>query len=262
MKRNRSEKRERKRAGWIFRFAAFAGRHWFNGFAVFFVLHLFLFKEVSIQVSVHSVGDGPDVYGESATGPQQKEPLMVTTTYDGELPLDNEHSNLSFLLNPRLTKGKGVPPKAVREKMGRCQAYVERFGSTARGEQKKFGIPASIILAQALLESNAGDNLLAREFRNHFAIRCRPDCQSCTCKGFIESGGDAMYRVFRTPWESFRQHSLQLKEERFQALQSLENGDYKAWARGLMAAGYNTDPDYVKKLITVIEMLDLNRYDL
>ena len=261
MQRNRSGKFGRIQAGWFFKVTNYVGRYWFNGFVVFFVLHLFLFKEVRIQVSVQSAGVTSDSNGNAMIGNQNREALMVSATYDGALPIDDEYSNLQFLLDPRTAKGKGISKQTVREKMEHCQAYAERFSSTARMEQKKFGIPASITLAQALLESNAGDNLLAREFNNHFTIPCESDCQGCTCKSFIESGSDVMYRVFKTPWASFRQHSLQLTAPRFKKLRQLGNNDYKAWARGLKAAGYTKDPDYVKKLITVIDMLELHRYD-
>ena len=261
MKRDRSENIRGKKASWLPRLYSFAGRYWFNGFVAFFVLHLFLFKEVRIQVSVHSVETTTNQQGKAMMGMQQKEALMVSSTYDGALPVDNQHSNLQLLLDPRTAEGKGIAPATVREKKQRCRAYVERFASTARMEQKKFGIPASITLAQALLESNAGDNLLAREFKNHFAIPCQPDCQGCTCKSFIESGSDGMYQAFKTPWESFRQHSLRLSSPRFKKLRELGKKDYKAWARGLKAAGYTNDPDYVKNLITVIEVLELSRYD-
>ncbi len=262
MTTNNSTKTGNSLGYWFFRLLALVEKHWFNAFVIFFVLHVFLFKEVSIQVSMQSIAEQDPTSDQHIIAASKKEALMVSAFIPGEREADEEDfSNLAFVLNPRLAESENISRSVVKKKMEVCKRYVERFESTARMEQKKFGIPASITLAQGLLESDAGGSLVAQEFNNHFNIRCPSDCDACPCKRFISDGQDQSYRTFKTPWESFRQHSLILTAKPYQKLKDLERKDFKAWARGLAAAGYSKDPDYTKKLITIIEMLELGQYD-
>ena len=125
----------------------------------------------------------------------------------------------------------------------------------------KYGIPASITLAQGLLESDAGDSRLATESNNHFGIKCRSKCRGCTCRNYSDDDIYDMFRVFDSSWESFREHSLLLQIDRYVHLKKLGTKDYKNWAIGLKKAGYATDKNYHKKLIHIIEALDLSQFD-
>ena len=262
MTTNNSTKTGSSLGYWVFRLLGLVEKHWFNAFVIFFVLHVFLFKEVSIQVSMQSIVEQDPSSSQNIIAASKKEALMVAAFIPGNGEAEEAgFSNVAFVLNPRLAESDNVPRSLVKEKMEVCKRYVERFESTARMEQKKFGVPASITLAQGLLESDAGGSLAAKEFNNHFNLRCPSDCDACPCKRLIADGQDQSYRTFKTPWESFRQHSLLLTSKPYQKLKDLERTDFKAWARGLAAAGYSNDPDYTKKLITIIEMLELEPYD-
>lgn len=139
-------------------------------------------------------------------------------------------------------------------------AYIEKFHPIAIQQQKAHRIPASIILAQGLLESGAGRSRLTIEGNNHFGIKCH------------EWDGDRIYhdddeknecfRKYRHAQESYEDHSMFLvNRPRYQSLFLLKTTDYVGWAYGLKAAGYATDPGYAQKLISIIERYNLHQYD-
>lgn len=169
-------------------------------------------------------------------------------------------SNLTLVLSPDYGKRKGLSEKIIAGKKARVQNYLDRYAEAARTEMKEHGIPASITLAQGLLESNAGDSRLARQSNNHFGIKCRTKCLGCTCRNYGDDTRYDMFRVFDSPAESFREHSKLLGYKRYRKLKSYGK-DYKRWAQGLQSCGYATDKSYAKKLIKIIENLDLAKYD-
>lgn len=140
-------------------------------------------------------------------------------------------------------------------------AYIEQYAPTAVAEREQFGIPASITLAQAILESDAGESPLAKKEHNHFGIKCRKKCKGCRCANYSDDSHYDMFRIFQSDWHSFREHSKLLQSSRYKHLLKLDAKDYRNWAYGLKAAGYATDPKYPEKLIQLIEDFDLSRFD-
>lgn len=138
--------------------------------------------------------------------------------------------------------------------------YIFHFKDVAMGNMKKYGIPASIILAQGILESGAGNGDLAVNANNHFGIKCHADWtgESVT---HDDDASQECFRKYSDASESFKDHALFLKRTRYSSLFTLPKGDYKAWAKGLRAAGYATDPRYPEKLISYIERYSLHQYD-
>lgn len=169
-------------------------------------------------------------------------------------------SNLTLVLSPDYGERKGLPAHIIRAKKERVKDYIRRYASIAQQEMETYGIPASITLAQGLLESNAGDSKLAVESNNHFGIKCRRKCRGCTCRNYSDDSDYDMFRVFQSVSESFREHSLLLQGSRYSKLKSYGT-DYRKWAHGLKKAGYATDPRYGHKLVRIIEVLNLDRYD-
>jgi len=188
--------------------------------------------------------------------PKKEEKTVINSNWKA-----SQFGNLSFVLNRDLAHKKGVSPKIVDKKLNNCQQYVERFAQVAIAEQERFGIPASITLAQGLLETNAGASKLANESNNHFGIKCRKKCKDCTCRNYEDDDEFDMFRVFDSAWASYREHSQLLSTKRYAHLKNLSRKDYKGWARGLKKAGYATDKRYAKKLIQIIETLDLYQFD-
>lgn len=138
--------------------------------------------------------------------------------------------------------------------------YIERFKGIAVAEMNLYGIPASITLAQGLLESGNGNGSLAREANNHFGIKCNIDWKGQTILKDDDKIDDC-FRVYKSPEESFRDHSEFLKRKRYAFLFELDKNDYKGWSLGLKQAGYATNPRYPELLIGLIERFNLDQYD-
>ena len=141
------------------------------------------------------------------------------------------------------------------------EEYIQNYKDIAMREMREHKIPASITLAQGLLESGAGNSALAREAKNHFGIKCH---KGWTGDTYImdDDEKNECFRRYKNAEESFRDHSVFLKTRgRYSALFDLEITDYRGWAKGLKAAGYATNPKYAQLLIDRIELYDLTKYD-
>ena len=142
------------------------------------------------------------------------------------------------------------------------QQYIETYSGIAIEEMLRTGVPASITLAQGLLESGAGLSKLATEGNNHFGIKCHKGWTGKTMFMDDDRRGEC-FRVYDNPQESFRDHSDFLRyRDRYKFLFDLELTDFKGWAHGLKKAGYATDPKYAAKLIKYIEDYNLARFDI
>lgn len=141
------------------------------------------------------------------------------------------------------------------------QAYIEKYSDIAVSEMARTGVPASITLAQGILESDSGQSELAVNANNHFGIKCHNDWNGLTYRHDDETSQEC-FRVYTTPEESFSAHSDFLKNRtRYAALFKLDPKDYKAWASGLSYCGYATDPMYPEKLVRIIEEYKLYEFD-
>lgn len=141
------------------------------------------------------------------------------------------------------------------------QNYVEQYSKWAVAEMKRTGIPASITLAQGILESGSGKSTLAVEANNHFGIKCHTGWEGKKTYMDDDAKGEC-FRHYDSAYESYIDHSNFLRgRDRYASLFQLETTDYKGWAHGLKKAGYATDPNYPNKLIKYIEDYQLHRYD-
>lgn len=169
-------------------------------------------------------------------------------------------NNLTLVLSPDYAQRHNLSAAIVRGKRARLQAYIDTYAPLAQAEMKEHGILASITIAQALLESNAGDSRLARQSNNHFGIKCKSRCLGCTCRNYGDDTRYDMFRVFDQVTDSYQEHSALLLGSRYARLHDYGT-DYEKWAHGLKACGYATDARYAHKLIKIIEGLGLDRYD-
>ena len=138
--------------------------------------------------------------------------------------------------------------------------YIREFAEIAQEEMRLYSIPASITLAQGILESGSGKGVLVGKAKNHFGIKCH-DWKGAVVYHDDDTQGEC-FRKYSLAKFSFRDHSLFLTNRgRYSNLFKLPKDDYKAWAKGLRDAGYATDPAYPDKLINIVEKYQLYRYD-
>jgi LysM repeat protein len=141
-----------------------------------------------------------------------------------------------------------------------AQQYIDIWKDEAIYQMVVHKIPASITLAQGLLESGNGNSRLAIEGNNHFGIKCHNDWNGAKIFEDDETKGEC-FRKYDDPSESFEDHSLFLQKKRYESLFSLDIKDYKGWAKGLKECGYATNPKYPQLLINLIEQYQLGQYD-
>jgi len=208
-------------------------QYWFRLLIIALLTFILLRKDLTFQLSLKNSA----AFWQEAATTEPAVPQAMTTSFQDKAALT---------------------PEQLRQ-----LAYVERFAEVAQVEMQKFGIPASITLAQGLLETQAGKSPLATELNNHFGIKCfSRSCEKGHCSNFTDDSHKDFFRIYSTAWESYRAHSLLLKNsDRYQHLFALPADDYKSWAQGLKKAGYATDKRYDRKLIGLIEDLRLYQFD-
>lgn len=153
---------------------------------------------------------------------------------------------------------------ADNDKSRREVAYILRFQEVAIAEMHKFGIPASIKMAQALIESDAGASSLAAKHHNHFGIKCKErECKQGHCVNYYDDSHKDFFLVHKSAWESFRKHSeiLANPEWRYAKLINACGIDYECWAEGLKKAGYSTNKQYDNLLKSKIRQYNLHILD-
>ena len=142
------------------------------------------------------------------------------------------------------------------------ERYVKKYADMAVREMIRSGVPASITLAQGMLESGNGLSKLATQGNNHFGIKCHKGWEGKTMR-VDDDAPNECFRVYKSVEDSYKDHSDFLRyRDRYKFLFDLERTDHKGWAYGLKKAGYATDPGYPAKLIRYIEDYDLARYDV
>jgi flagellum-specific peptidoglycan hydrolase FlgJ len=140
-------------------------------------------------------------------------------------------------------------------------AYIDTYKEVAKENMKKHGVPASIALAQAILESGAGTGNLSRQANNHFGIKCHKGWTGESIKHDDDEAQEC-FRKYDKVLDSYHDYASFLKSRKwYDPLFKLKIDDYKGWAKGLKSAGYATDPAYPSKLIGLIERYQLNKFD-
>ena len=139
------------------------------------------------------------------------------------------------------------------------QAYIDQHKDLAIEEMLRHRIPASITLAQGLLESGAGMSELVKQANNHFGIKCHDWTGDRTYRN--DDSENECFRVYKTAKDSYKDHSKFLLRNRYSRLFALSTTDYKGWAQGLKDCGYATNPQYASRLIGIIELYKLYQYD-
>ena len=158
------------------------------------------------------------------------------------------------------SKPEPKSPSINTSNLSSVELYIAKYSAIAMTEMQNYGIPASITLAQGILESGSGKGRLSVEANNHFGIKCHG------WKGekiyHDDDASQECFRKYKQAKYSYRDHSLFLKDrKRYSKLFKFDQNDYKNWAKELRKAGYATDPKYPNKLISLIERYKLDQYD-
>ncbi len=236
-------------------------QHWFKiGLAILFVL-LLTKKDLSFNINLRTPAR-PTAPAQSAPPqPAQKAKQREVLTDELHSPATMAEARpKSELFNLSLFRKKADAPQLIRQldQMDEAviAAYFKRFARVAVSESNKFGIPASIILANALLLSQSGAGTLATAQHNHFALPCTPDWEGPQAEhqGFC-------YRSYENAWTSFRDHSFYITTGAYGHLRKLPATNYKSWAKALEKAGFAKEKDLAKQLIQLIERYDLHKLD-
>lgn len=190
-----------------------------------------------------------------------------------EVPIQVERVESASLLNISMPEKKTKSNKIQKVKNDAAPVdskelaifdadkYIKKFAKIAKSEQKKHGIPASISLAQGLIESRAGTSKLAVNNNNHFGMKCfSKNCNKGHCTNHTDDTHKDFFRKYPDSIESWKDHSRMLSQGRYAKLKKY-GSDYRKWAYGLKSIGYATDKSYAEKLIGVIEKYKLNQYD-
>lgn len=255
-------------------------RHWLKVAVLLVFFYVLNRKDLTISMSLNGMQPAADVAfdeNEESEVTSEAKPVNISMLGRTEKPvkvkksvkstkstadddnLGNTYSNLTYTKSGFATKETNSDWAAKRMKQ---ETYVKRFVKVAQTEMDKFGIPASIILAQGLLESNAGDSRLSVNNNNHFGIKCfSRSCRKGHCSNFTDDSHKDFFRKYGNAWESYRAHSQLLRANRYLHLYKLGKSDYQSWAMGLKRAGYATDKLYGEKLINLIDELNLYQYD-
>jgi flagellum-specific peptidoglycan hydrolase FlgJ len=167
-----------------------------------------------------------------------------------------------FGKTPAPAGANGAAPVSARQMTREmADSYIATFSALAMEDMRRYGVPASISLAQGLVESRAGESTLARRNNNHFGIKCfSRRCRKGHCSNFTDDTHKDFFRIFATPADSWKAHSIMISTGRYARLKQ-HGRDYRKWAYGLKSLGYATDATYAEKLIEMIEMYDLQRFD-
>jgi flagellum-specific peptidoglycan hydrolase FlgJ len=223
---------------------------WFKVALALLLVFVLFKRDLQFQVNLHAPGV-------SAVDDQNARSQRTNLLATGSEAIPKTSRNNA----PEKRSNPFVASPNDSEKDKKVKAYIRRFAKVAQAESKKYGIPASVKMAQAIVESSAGSSKLATRNNNHFGIKCfSKSCGQGHCSNFSDDHHKDFFRIYDSAWESWRAHSNLLSSKKYKSLQKHGN-DYKAWAEGLKKIGYATDPNYPTKLVNIIERYELTYLD-
>lgn len=228
------------------RLPSFVGRHWLRILFAGFALFLLTRKQVNFNIRLGS----PDAV--PALAPPAGEPAPPSALTEAVPAEPGFFSQFNLFGGDNVTLYETL----VRQEEQTVESFLRRFQNVAQAEQEKFGIPASIILANAMLHTTAGTTDGAASLNNFFALPCTDDWAGPT--GNTSTG---CVRSYESAWTSFRDHSLYLTSGRYSPLTQFPATDYRKWAAGLGELDYNDTDDLAKQLLQTVDKYQLFRFD-
>ena len=249
-------------------------RHWFKLVLIALGIYLFLQKDFSFQLNMHAPDPAAPAREAAPVAPAAKVPAPVVRKAPPARMTQAAPATIKVTPPPAPVPparmeigvpGRGAAPQGsygsratqILRAVGDDQQLqlLERFAKVAISEQQKYGVPASITLASALLHSHGGTRDMAAAGNNYFALACEANTSD-----YGTYQGDC-YRHFTNAWSSFRAHSEYITSGRFVDMRNLAATDYKAWAIGLERIGYGREPELASALVGIIERFRLQELD-
>ena len=245
-----------------FRVLPFLSKHWLKIAVVGFLAFVALRKDLSFQINMKAAGGTtPQQVPSAAAGSEQQAntPREALTERVNSQSLASKEQQMDSNPWKALFGGKKSYPAVEQLKAipaDEVDAFLKRFSHVAMSEQKKFGIPSSITLAEGLLLSQAGFSDASRQANNYFGIPCTKDWRGQT----YEQAGKC-HRHYENAWTSFRDHSFYITTGSNASLQSLKGKSPKDWAKALNKAAVFGQKDWDEQLLKTISLYDLEAYD-
>jgi len=242
---------------------SFVGRHWLRLLIIGVALFLLSDKQVNFNLRLGAPppaktvapGGNPAV---TPASPANHDKPVLTDADPVSHPMAKAPEKAGFLERFNLF-GSGEPSaydRLTRREEQVIAAFIRRFSNVAQAEQDKFGIPASVTLASALLHGQAGDAPAAKTYLNYFALGCEVDWSGPTGR----VNGQCV-RAYENAWTSFRDHSLYVTSGKFAAMTQFSETDYRRWAAGLEELSFNGTDDLAEQLLRTIDRYQLFRFD-
>lgn len=230
------------------------GRHWFKIGLVLVIIYMVLNRDLSFHIRLQAPDPPPTAPAEMAP---ERSARRETLTDNASAHSAATTDRMDILRSIRGTRNQELLRALEAAPEGAVQAFIRRFGHVAEAEQEKFGIPASIILANGLLHSTAGRASGVSQGHNFFALPCTEDWRGPTW----QDGEDHCLRRYDNAWMSFRDHSLYLTTGDFRELTRLAATDYQGWAEGLEDQGFGSTENLEEQLLATIERFQLLQFD-
>ena len=238
-------------------------RNWLKLGLALILLFIFMKKDLSFRINLNSPVRMQQAPPQPSAPARQQQKAPPPERYTENTPQQTAATELpaterfDFSSPPGSRRGLLAVDRLEQVDDEKIRAYIQRFDRVAVSEKKKFGIPASITIGNALLHSLAGTSDLADAgANNHFALRCSPNWQ-----GAQRTYEAQCYRVYENAWTSFRDHSFFITTGSFAPLRQLSDTDYKGWAEALEKRNFSQEKNLARQLVRVIEMYGLQELD-
>ena len=240
----------------------FVSKNWYKLGVIAFLLYIFFQKNLSFEINLNN----PLQIEQKS--PNSDSPQQIPVRKEREKYTEAEKNTSIASINSGATDrfdisifSSGETKVSALSILSKVDEntkmkYLKRFAHVAVSERKKFGVPASVILANALLHSYSGTRDLAKSGNNHFAVPCNSDWT-----GPQGNYGSQCLRHYKNAWSGFRNHSEFVTTGKFKPLRQLGSKDYKSWAVGLEKLGYSNEPSLGNTLVQIIEQYRLNELD-
>lgn len=226
---------------------AFIGRHWLRIIIVGVAIFIFSRKQVNFNIRLGAPGITP-VEAPAGQPPTAIAPASVLSAADEGGGFFSQFNIFGG------SEGISLYDALGRQDEATIEAFIRRFSNVAQAEQEKFGVPASITLASAMLHTAAGSGESAANHNNYFSLGCTDDWAGPTGRT-----GAGCIRRYESAWTSFRDHSLYLTSGKFSPLTQFTETDYRRWAAGLEELGFSDTDDLAKQLLRTVDKYQIGR---